>query len=118
MDDDTFTSIPIAGWPGLTVVRLYDSTMSHIAEHAEFRLELPSQREGLEIGIANPAAIHVSLTDPRGSVVVVSEAFTYFTDPLVVPVRLLEGTTSGRVTTAYFSSATYGGTVLWKLGNE
>jgi hypothetical protein len=113
---DDYTSIPVPGLPSLTEVRLYAETLDHIAEHPEFRLQLPSQRTGLEIAIANPSAIHDSTTAPGKSVALVSDAFTYLGDPVHVPVRIVEGT-SGRVQTAYFSSSAPPGTLLWSAGD-
>jgi hypothetical protein len=44
---DAYAAIEILAWPGLTVVRLYESTLQHIAEQqAEFALPLPSLRSG------------------------------------------------------------------------
>lgn len=118
MDDD-YTVILIPGLPSLTEVRLYDETWDYIAKrHPEFRLELPSQRDALEDAIATPTAIHASTTDPEKAVIIVSSSFTYLDHPVVVPVRRVPGTTSGRVTTAYFSSSTYLGPILWSAGNE
>lgn len=115
---DDYTSIPVPGFPSLTEVRLYDEVWDHItAQHPEFRMQLPSQRAALVEAVANPTSIHVSTTDPEKSVVIVSDTFTYFDDPVVVPVRRVEGT-SGRVTTAYFSSETYPGMVLWSASSE
>ncbi len=77
-----YRSIISKGWHGLTVERLYEETIGHIAEeHAEFRLQLPSQLEGLMNAIAAPTAIHVSTTDPVRSVVLVSDGLTYFQRP-------------------------------------
>lgn len=114
---DDYTLIPIPGWPHITEARLYEETLEHIAEHAEFRLQLPSQQTALVEAIGNPSRIHASSTSPGRSVVLVSETFTYFGDPVHVPIRLVEGT-SGRVQTAYFSGGTYPGHVLWSAGNE
>lgn len=110
---DGYSTISLAAWPGLTRVRLYDSTLRHIAEeHAEFERQLPSLRLGLETAIANPISIHDSTTDPGGSVVIASDAFTYFGDPVHIPIRMVAGT-SGRVVTAYFASSVYSGRLLW-----
>ena len=110
---DRYAAIAISAWPGLTVVRLYASTLQHIAEqHAEFALQLPSLRKGLEIAIANPTWIRESTTDPGGSVVIASEALSYFGDPVRIPVRIVAGT-SGRVVTAYFDGTAYSGRLLW-----
>lgn len=112
---DKYTIIPVSAWPGLTVVRLYDSTLQHIAEeHAEFGLQLPSLRLGLEMAVANPISIDDSTTDPGGSIVIASNALTYFGDPVHIPVRMVSGT-SGRVVTAYFDSSVYSGRLLWSL---
>lgn len=118
--DDPFSTILIHAWPGLTEVRLYDSTWNEIIEkHPELSHGLPSQRLGLEDGIANPMLICESKTDPKGSVVIVSYAFMYLGDPVVVPVRLVGPGTSGRVVTGYFDSTGYGGgKVLWSAGDE
>jgi hypothetical protein len=115
---DDYTLIHVPGLPWLTAVRLYDETWEHIvSQHGEFRLQLPSQREAVEIAIANPTSIHASATDPEKSVVFVSHVITYFGDPVVVPVRHVAGT-SGRVVTAYFSGTPYPGKVLWSAGHE
>ena len=114
---DEYTNIPVVGLPNLTEVRLYDETLEHIAEHAEFRLQLPSQQTALVEAIANPNRAHDSTSDPGQSVVLVSESFTYFGDPVHVPVKIVEGT-SGRVRTAYFSSGTYGGRLLWSADDD
>ena len=114
---DDYTVIPIRGFPALTEVRLYDETMDYIAaRHSEFRMELPSQRAALEDAVANYTAIHASMTNPEKSFVIVSDSFTYFDDPVVVPVRQVKGT-SFRVATAYFSGSTYPGRILRSSGN-
>jgi hypothetical protein len=113
-----YRTIISKGWHSLTIVRLYEETIGHIAEeHAEFRLQLPSQLEGLMNAIAAPMAVHVSTTDPVRSVVLVSECLTYSSDHVHVPVRIVSGT-SGRVLTAYFSSGMYGGRLLWSARDE
>lgn len=115
MDDD-YTVILIPGLPSLTEVRLYDETWDQITtKHPEFT---SSQRDALEDAIATPTAIHASTTDPEKAVVIVSNSFTYLEHPVVVPVRRVPDTTSGRVTTAYFSSSTSPGPILWSAGNE
>ena len=117
MSDDEYTVLPLSGEPWLTEARFYEETWEHIAEeHPEFRLLLPSHRAGLEAAISDPTIIFASRTDPERSVVVVSDAFTYFDDPVVVPIRHVAGT-SGRVVTAYFSSTT-SGDVLWSAGDD
>lgn len=117
-DDDNFTVVPVPGLPSLTHVRLYAETMEHIAEeHPEFRLQLPTQQQGLLDAIANPTTIHVSTTDPERAVVLVSNTFTYLGDPVHVPVKRIEGTSSARVATAYFSEGNYAGLLLWRADN-
>ena len=116
MSDD-YTEIPLPGLPWLTRVRFYDETWEHIAEeHSEFRLLLPTHRAGLETALAEPTSIHANLTDPDKSIVIVSEKFTYFDDPVVVPIRHVADT-SGRVVTAYFSE-TYRGEILWSASSD
>lgn len=116
---DDYTVVPVPGLPWLTEVRLYDETLEHIAAaHSEFRLQMPSQRTALEDAVANPNLIHISTTDPQNSVVFVSESFTYLGDPVVMPIKHVEGTTSGRIATAYFSGDAYRGRILWSAGNE
>lgn len=108
-----YRTIISTGWKGLTVVRLYQETMRHIAEeHPELRLQLPSQIDGLIKAIGAPSSVYVSTTDPGRSVVLVSHKFSYFGDPVHVPVRIVSGT-SGRVLTAYFSRGAYAGRLLW-----
>lgn len=116
---DDYTEIPVPGLPWLTKVRLYDETWEYIAAaHPEFKLQMPSQRTALEDAVANPNLIHLSTTDPEKAVVFVSESFTYLDDPVVVPIKHVEGTTSGRIATAYFSGGAYPGRILWSAGSE
>jgi hypothetical protein len=116
MSDD-HTRIPVAGPPQITEARLYDETVSHITEeHTEVRLQLPTVRAGFEQAIANPSRLYDSTTDPGKSVLLVSEALTFWGDPLHIPVKIVDGT-SGRVKTAYFSSDTPGGELLWSAGD-
>ena len=110
---DRYTSVPVPGFPGLTDVRLYDSTLEHIREeHSEFRLLLPSHVEGIKEGLSKPTAIHDSGTQAK-SFVFVSNKFTNQDNDIHIAVRHVEGT-SGRVQTAYFSSGPPTGTLLWK----
>jgi hypothetical protein len=115
---DDYIHVSVIGPPQLTEARLYDETLEHIAQsHAEFQLQLPSQQTALVDAVANPTALYDSTTAPGKSVVLVSESFTHLDDPVHVAVKLVEGT-SGRVQTAYFSSRTPGGRLLWSAGDE
>ena len=115
---DDYTVILIPGSSSLTEVRLYDETWDYIAaQHPEFGMQLPSQRAALEDAVADYTTIHASTTNPENSYVIVSDSFTYFDDPVVVPVRHVKDT-SFRVATAYFSGSTYPGRILWSSGNE
>jgi hypothetical protein len=116
---DDFTRIPVLALPWLSEVRLYDETWEKIISgHGEFRKGLPAQRTALENAIANPTSIYVSATDPERAVVIVSHALTYLGAPVVVPVRRIAESASGRVVTAYFSARGYRGKLLWKAYNE
>lgn len=110
-DDDPHTAITVPGFPRLTVVRLYNSTMNHIAEKEEFHL--PADAPLIEHAVASPSAIYESRTNPENAVVLVSDGFTFQGNPLFVPVTVMSGTTSGRISTAYFSSRPYKGRLLW-----
>jgi hypothetical protein len=116
---DDFTSITVTGIPWLTSVRLYDETIEHIcAGHPEFRHGLPVFMDGIVRALSKPDIIHDSMTRPGRSVVFVSGEFTYRSNPVHIPVRILTDTTSGRVQTAYFSAAgTYVGKPLWRARN-
>ena len=114
-----FTQIPVAGLPWLTSVRFYAETMEHIcAGHPEFWYALPVFQEGLVRAISHPDVVYDSSTHPGRSAVVVSREFTYWGNPVHIPVRLIGDTTSGRVQTAYFAAAgTYAGKPLWRARN-
>jgi len=118
MDDD-FTSITVMGIPWLTSVRLYDETIGHIcAGHPEFRHGLPVFMEGMMRALSNPDVVYDSTTRPGRSVVFVNGEFTYRSNPVHIPVRVLSDTASGRVQTAYFAAAgTYLGKPLWRATN-
>jgi hypothetical protein len=114
-----FTQMPVPGLSWLDEGRLYDETWDKIvSSHREFQRGLPSQRAALENAIANPTSIHVSATDPERAVVFVSQTLTYMGAPVVVPVRRIGESGSGRVVTAYFSRRGYRGKVLWSAANE
>jgi hypothetical protein len=86
----------------LTEVRFYESTIDHIRErHPEVPIELPSLYFAMEKAIANPT--HVESSHSNTYVFVDTTTTNAAGDPFRIPVRLIAGTTSGRITTAYFA---------------
>lgn len=89
---------------GLVEVRFYDETIAHIKEgHPEIPIELPCVTSAVEKAIVNPTVVEESYDN---SFVFVDEETTNKSgDPLRVPVKVIEGTNSGRVKTAYFATS-------------
>jgi hypothetical protein len=123
--DDTgdFRVIRPAIVSSLEEVRLYDETLDKIAkDHAELNLASTVLGSALlssaiEEAVANPTRLHNSATS-SASVVFISNRATHLGNPIVVPVKRIEGTASGRVQTAYFSDNDYPGTLIWSADNE
>ena len=102
----------------LKEVRLYDDTVEHVKdEHPEVPIELPSVRDAIERAVAMPTHVEASRTNPRSVVFVDADSMNKGGDPLRVPVKMVEGTLSGRVQTAYFGSTSSSVTVVWVRGN-
>jgi hypothetical protein len=87
----------------VTEVLLYDETMAKVASgHREVPLELPSMAEAIKKAVINPT--RTKQNRPR-SVVYIDDATTNAGgDPLIIPCRIVEGT-SARVTSIYFASS-------------
>jgi hypothetical protein len=87
--------------PQLTEVRFYEETwIGHIIErHTEFVVD-PRGRESIESAVQNPTFVFESTTDPRGSVIFMSDSILIAGNPVLVPVKIITDTTSGRVKTA------------------
>jgi hypothetical protein len=117
-DEDPYSVIPSTAVTTITQVHVYDSAVQHALDgHPEIGAFDIGPRAVIEQAVANPSTIYDSRTDPGGSVVFVSTVNTYEGNPLYVPIRIVSGT-SARVTTAYFSSTTASGPVLWSKGND
>lgn len=100
-------------------VRLYEETLlNHIpVNHPELKLVgtlLGSNllASAIEEAIVNPTKLHQSVTSATSEVFVSSRVLSVG-NQLIVPVRGIAGTTSGRVATAYFSDNEYPGTLIW-----
>jgi hypothetical protein len=100
-------------YPGVTEVRLYEETAEHVKkDHPEVPLELPCMTAAVERGIASPALIEASYGN---SVVFVDTDTTNASgDALRIPVKIIEGTTSGRIKSIYFASTSTQRPILWR----
>jgi hypothetical protein len=125
-DDDTggYRIIRPTSKGSFEEVRLYEETLSgHIPDnHPELRLVgtlLGSKLLGaaIEEVIANPTRLHQSVSSTT-SEVFASTLVTSGGNQLIVPVRSVAGTASGRVVTAYFSDNDYPGTLIWSADDE
>jgi hypothetical protein len=123
-DNGEFRVIRASTSSNFAEVRLYDETLSeHIPEHhpeiklAGTALGAILMADAIEEAVTNPTKIHESASSP-GSQVFTCNRVTHQGNPIVVPVRKLAGSTSGRVTTAYFADNEYPGTLIWSAENE
>ncbi len=85
----------------ISTVRLYAETWNdHIVpRHPEVNDRL--EDSDLLETVKDPSAVYKSATN-RDSRVYVSNNYLYNENPLHVPVKIIEGTTSARIQTAYF----------------
>jgi len=84
----------------------------HIREnHPEVPIHLPSIQTAVESAIANPSHVEASYGN---SYIFVDQGSTNKSgDPLRVPVKMIDGTSSGRVKTAYFASTESQKPIVW-----
>ena len=104
--------------PEVTSVRFYDETVLHVKEeHPEVPIELPSIEGAVNTTLTAPTQIERSHSN---SYVFVHDGMTNKSgDPLRVPVKMIDGTTSGRIRTVYFASKeTPVQSIVWRRDNE
>ena len=100
--------------PAITEVLLYEETIEHVIQnHPEFIL-LPSIIQAVERTVVNPTSVF----QRSASTFVYSDDNTtnHSGDPLLVPVKVVQGT-SGRVRTFYFASTENFANVIWRKSN-
>jgi len=98
-----YIKIKTSAVPAVTEVRLYAETVAKIIQgHQEVPLGLPSMSAAVEKAVVKPT--RVKQNRPH-TVLYIDDATTNAGgDPLVVPCRIVEGT-SARVTSIYFASS-------------
>jgi hypothetical protein len=100
----------------ITVVRVYDSTAHHIAEeHPEFTL-LPCVEGAIDNTVAAPHKVYASNPPHLNSFKYVSHDNTFGGNPMVVAVKVVEGT-SGLLKTVYFPDSV-SGELIWSKDGE
>lgn len=104
--------------PAVSHVRIYDETLTHIAEeHPEFDPFLPSLEHAIIDALANPTSVRASNAAYGGtSYKFTSEDHKRGNNQLVVPVKVVSGT-SALVKTAYFADAVTGD-VVWSRDHD
>ncbi len=113
---DPFVEMVHKGAPGLTTLRLYKSTWDdHISLHTEVPQTLTHEEFVSSVEAADQ--VFESATNPK-SVVLVNSAVRYQEHPLMVTAKLIEGTTSGRISTALFTDRPKVGRKLWSVDDE
>jgi hypothetical protein len=112
-DDGVVKLVHTSTIPELTVVRLYEETLTKIVTgHPEFTITKATLAEATETALLNPSAYHLSSTKPEHTFVVVSDAATHLGNPIRVFVKVVGGT-EGRVNSVYFAGGTYRGVRVW-----
>ena len=101
--------------PEVSRIRLYRKTVEHIEERHPEVVDTVGI-EGVISAINAPTRVLESSTNPAQAFVFVSDTIKYESNPLHVPVKVVEGT-SARVRTAYFVSGPSTSAVLWELRN-
>jgi hypothetical protein len=99
----SYVRIKTSAVPAVTDVLLYEETVAKVVVgHPEVPIELPSMAEAVKKAIINPTRTQ---QNRARSVVYIDDATTNAGgDPLIVPCRIVEGT-SARVTSIYFASS-------------
>ncbi|MBS9720050.1 hypothetical protein JYU29_05025 [Tianweitania sp. BSSL-BM11] len=107
-ETEGYCEITTSADPRITKVRLYEETVAHVKEqHAanfppQFPADFPSIVEAVGNAIREPSRIEPSY---KNSVVYVDENSTNRRGhPLRVPVKIIEGTSSGLIKTFFFAS--------------
>lgn len=106
-ESERYTEIETTAYPGLLRVRFYEETVGHVKQsHAQtfppqFPPELPSIVGAVGKAINNPTRVEQSYGN---SVVFIDDRTTNRTGHVFhVPVKIIEGTQSGRVSTYFFA---------------
>lgn len=103
--------------PEVDTVRFYQETIVHVkAQHPEVPIELPCVDTAVSKAIAEPT--HVESSYSNSFVFVDAGSTNRSGDPLRVPVKIIEGTTSARVKTVYFASTEADNNVIWRRSDE
>jgi hypothetical protein len=118
MADDNYKVITSTAIAAISTVRLYDETVSTILKKHPEVGALADPIEATSNTVARPSRVHSSTTAPGKAFVFVNDAHTYQGHALAVPVKVIEGTTSGRVVTAYFRDRNYPGDLVWSRADE
>lgn len=118
-DTDTDYLVIETSAPQLDTVRLYDETWAKIRrDHEEFAADLPSHREMVEDTIANPTEVYASNGRlPGTAFIFASSNNTLGGHPCIVPVKVYQDTTSGRVATALFTDRP-SGALVWRADDD
>lgn len=110
-EDDQFRVIETTATDRVTEVRFYESTAEHIeSEHPEFPY-LPCVDGAVDGALAQPHRVYESNPPHVNSFKYVSEDTTFSGNPMVVAVKVIEGT-SALVKTVYFPDAV-SGKLIW-----
>ena len=95
-------------------VNIYDTTLEHIKD------DHPEEFSHLDIvyqTIEKPHRVHKSKTNPRSVILINEECTSASGDPLRVPIKVISAT-EAIMSTAYFSSSTDQGPLLWSKQDE
>ena len=115
-DDDKFRVIKTTATDRVTEVRFYESTAEHIeVGHPEFPY-LPCVDGAVDGAISQPHSVYESNAPHVDSLKYVSEDTTFSGNPMVVAVKVIEGT-SALVKTVYFPDVV-SGKLIWSKGGE
>lgn len=114
-EDENFREIATTAIPKITCVRFYDETVPHLAEHQELKNLIPSLEIAIDDTISNPTEVYESNPPHVQSFKFTSANHLHGDDPLVVAVKIVEGT-SALLKTAYFTSEV-SGKLVWRQGD-
>lgn len=106
-ETDDFREIATTAIPEVTSVRFYDETVEHIALHPEMRILIPSLEAAIDDTIANPTEVYRSNAPHVDSFKYRSSNYLHGDKPMVVAVKIVEGT-SALLKTAYFPATCTG----------
>lgn len=117
-DTDTdYRVIETSAIPEISHVRIYDETLPHFGDgHPELRLVTPSLEGAIHDTISQPTEVYASNPPHVSSYKFCSTNHLHGNNPLVVAVKVVEGT-SALCKTAYFTS-TVTGTKIWRRDDD